>query len=282
MKPVVPKTHVDFLPDLNTINAERTSDYKAFLKHVATSTGVASYEQLALLYPAICQAAMEWLLIEKKSVDFGFVILHPQPHRSNWKQMMAAMFPTLGPALLGKSRVIKESLLTSSGFITKLLSGELLAIAQGRYVVWGIETELKRSWWKAMFRHESAKLSALGSINYAAYTAKAIAKLRPKIINAYLSFLRQVSYPCAKIQRSRVYSRGFIVPFVPKGRVRPVAVSDIPVFAVIPRDPQELVTPKLADVVLPNAVMPPVPDIQPATDDLRFSRGADAQGVKRD
>lgn len=282
MRPIDPKTGPEFLPDLATVKEGRVNDHKNFLKYVANTTGVASYEQLAILYPALCQAAMEWLLVEKQSVDLGFIILHPQPHRANWKQMMAAMFPTLGPTLLGKSRLIKDSLLTSTGFITKLLSGELLAIARGRYVVWGIETEVKRSWWKAMFRHESAKLSALGSVDYAAATARAIVKLRPKIVNVYLSFLRQVSYPCGKIQQSRAHRRGFIVPFVPKGRVRPVAVSDIPVAAVLPRDPAQLVTPKLADVVFEDAGVPPVPDLQQGAHDLRFSRGTDNAGVRRD
>lgn len=276
MSPAVPKTDL-ILPDLKTVKDLRTGEYKDFLKYVAQTTGAASYEQLTILYPALCQAAMEWLLTEKRSVDFGFIILHPQPHRSNWKQMLVAMFPTLGPALLGKTRIVKESILTSSGFLTKLLSGELLAIAAGRYVVWGVETELKRSWWKAMFRHEAGKLSALGSVDYAAYTAKKITQLKPKLVNAYLSFLRQISYPCAKIQHSRAYRRGFIVPFVPKGRVRAVAVEDVPVTPVVPRAPEELATPKLADVEFTDALVPSVSGVQPGAHDLRFPRGADVK-----
>lgn len=269
MSPIEPKTDFEFFPDLKTVVEGRKEDYKEFLRYVANTTGHASYEQLTILYPALCQAAMEWLLVEKKSVDFGFMLLHPTPHRANWKQMMVAMFPALGPTLLGKSRVFKESLLTSTGFVTKLLSGELLAIATGRYVVWGVETELKRSWRKAMLRHEAAKLSALGSINYAAYTAKQIVKLRPRLINAYLSFLRQISYPSAKIQQSRPHRRGFIVPYVPKDRVRAVAATNLPVVAVVPRDPQELATPKVADVAVEDAFLPSLLDIQPNNADLR-------------
>lgn len=269
-----PPHHNPHTPNLDTIDKEQRSlEYVEFLKYVAQSTGVINYAQLLILYPAICQAAMEWMLTKNRSVDFGFVVLHPCPHRANWKQMMVAMFPALGTALLGKSRLIKESLLTSTGFDTKLLSGELLAIASERYVVWGIETEVKRSWWKAMFRNEGAKLSAFGSVNYAANTARQIVNLRPRLTRAYLSFLRQIAHPCAKIKHSRVYGRGFIVPFVPKGRVHAVAVDNVPVTAVVVRDPEKLAVPSLKDVVSPDAGLPSVPDLQPPETDLRFPGG---------
>lgn len=256
--------------DMQTVSV-RSREYQDFLKYIANSTGQASYEQMAILYPAICQAAMEWMLVEKRSVDFGFVILHPSPYRANWKQIMIALFPTLGTALIGRPRLVKEALLTSTGFTTKLFSGELLAVSSGRYVVWGIETELKRSWWKALFRLETATLSALGSVQYAAFTAKQIQKLKPRLVNAYLSFLRQVSYPCAKIQQSRTYRRGFIAPFVPKGRVRPVAAGDIPVVAVVPRQPEDIAVRSVAEVAIPDAGVPSVPNFPPIETDLRVT-----------
>ncbi len=264
-------------PDLKTVLAatERSAEYIAFLKYVAQSTGFISYEQMAILYPAICQGAMEWLLQEKKSVDFGFMIMHPSPHRGNWKQALVALFPKLGPTIVGKSRLEREALLTASGLPVKMLSGELLAVSQERYVVWGIETELKRSWWKAMFRYESAKFKRLGSTGYAAYIARAITDLRVKLIRSYVSFLRQISYPCARIHHSRVFGgRGFIVPFVPKGKVRPVADSDIPVDYVVPRDPEKIAPPELAEVVPTDAGLPQLPSIQFKNQDLRVGGGA--------
>lgn len=266
------------LPDLHTLSEERSKEYDAFLKYVAQSTGAINYSQLSILYPAICQAAMEWLLVQKKSVDFGFALLHPRPHRANWQQIMVALFPKLGPTLLGKPRLEKEALLTASGFNTKLLSGETLAVAAERYIAWGIEVEPKRSWWKAMFRFEASKLSALGSTNYAAFTARQITNLRPKLTRVYLSFLKQIAYPCAKISKSRLCGRGFIVPYTPKGRVRAVAASDIPVVAVVPRAPEELPTPSLKEVVLENAGLPPVRSFQPENVDLRFLDGAEGGG----
>lgn len=270
-------------PSLKTIETqERSAEYSAFLKYAAQSTGVVSYEQLSVLYPAICQGAMEWLLREKKSVDFGFVILHPSPHRANWKQAMVALFPSLGPAMLGKPRAVRDAILTSSGFTTKMLSGELLAVAQERYVVWGIETELKRSWWKAMLRYEAAKFRKLGSTSYAAYIARSIVSLRAKLVRAYLSFLRQTSYPCARIQQSRLYRSGFIVPFVPKGKVRPVTDADIPVDLVVPRDPEKVVAPKLSDVVAANAEVPELPDLPQGVQDLRVPRRPDVERQRGD
>lgn len=271
---IVPPNPETAPPNLATVNlkAERSAEYAAFLKYVSTKSGVISYAQLSVLYPAICQGAMEWLLQEKKSVDLGFMLLHPTPHRANWKQAMIAMFPQLGPSILGKARVVREAILTSSGFETKMLSGELLAVGSEKYVMWGIEPELKRSWWKAMYRYEMSKFSQLGSIGYATYIAKAIVGLRAKLVRTYIAFLRQVSFPCARIQHSRVYSRGFIVPFVPKGNVRPATDKDIPVNLVVPRDPAEIVTPTLASVVSADAGLPSVPPVSSDPEDLRVPR----------
>jgi len=260
-------------PDILTVpQAVRSEEYKSFLKYVAQSTGVISYEQLAILYPAICQGALEWMLKEKKSVDFGFVILHPAPHRANWKQIMLALFPAIGPALLGKSSTLKKAILEGSGFFTKLLSGELLAVANERYIVWGIEPELKRGWWRAALRIESYRFSQLGSVDYASYVARTIVKLKPKLTRAYLSFLRQVAYPCAAIKWSRSHRRRYIVPLVEKNRVRPVVPSDIPTHTVVPRDPEKLVVPTLADCISTSPGLPEVSDIRREGQDLRITQ----------
>lgn len=271
--PSEPSTFPRSEPDLLTVpNDVRSGEYKAFLKYVAQSSGIISYEQLALLYPTICQAAMTWLLKEKKSVDFGFVILHPMPHRANWKQILLALFPTLGPSLLGKSRHMKHSILESTGCFTKLLSGELLAVASERLAVWGLELELKRSWWRAMFRLEQHNFNQLGSVDYASFIARQIVKLRPKIVGAYLSFLRQVAYPCARIQVSRSYKRGFIVPYVPRGKVKAISDQNVPVDIVVPRDSQELATPSLKHCISTAPGLPEVSDIRQNLENLRISK----------
>lgn len=261
-------------PDMLTVSQDdRSQEYRDFLKYVAETSGVISYQQLVVLYPAICQAAMTWLLDKKQSVDFGFARFHPCPHRANWKQIMVSLFPSMGTALLGKPRAVKEAILTSTGFLTKLLSGELLAVGSERYVVWGIETELKRSWWRAMYRMEMYKFSQLGSTGYATHTAKQIVRLKQRLVNAYLSFLRQVSYPVARIVHSRVYRRGYIAPYVPKGKVRPVALgADLPTDYVVTRDPERIVTPSLLDLASTDADVPEVPDIQQESKNLRITR----------
>lgn len=258
-------------PNMNTVRDERSQDYVSFIKYVAQSTGQISYDQLLILYPAICQAAMQWMLQEHKPVDFGFCLLHPSPYRANWKQIMVASFPKLGPTLLGKSSAIKEALMTSTGFFTKMLSGELLAIANDRYALWGIDLELKRSWWRAAHRLEFYKFTRLGSIEYAAYLARQIVKLRPKITSAYLSFLRQISLPLARIRKSTAYHRGYITPFVPKDRVRPVReVEDSGVDYVVARDPEKLPPPEPPPLAVEDSTLLEMSNIRPGAQDLRF------------
>lgn len=261
------------LPNLETVNTDgRASEYKEFLRYVSQKTGNCTFEQLAILYPAICQSAMEWLLVQRKSVDFGFAIIHPRCHRANWRSILLATFPRLGPSLLGKSRVIKEAILTACGFFTKLLDTKLLAIARDRYVVWGLDIELKRSWYRAMFRNESHIHSKLGSVEYASYIARQAVRLRPKMLSTYLAELRQISYPAAMVRRSRSYSRPFIVPFVPKGKVQAVVDNSYEVAVVVPREPEEVVPNEPQNMESPNETLLGLPNLRSESEDLRVSR----------
>ena len=272
MNPVPPNPDQEpVCPVTVTPNQERSADYARFLKYVSEKTGTISYTQLAVLYPALCQAAMEYLIAERRPVDMGFLVLHPCPHRANWKQIMLAQFPQLGPTLLGESAAVKEAMLDGTGAANKMLNGEMLAVCGERVIVWGVEVELKRSYWRAMLKYEYAKYRHLGSIGYAAYIARVIVALRPKIFRIYLSYLRQIAYPCARIKQSRVHRRGFIIPFVPRGKARPVSIEDIPVDFVVPRAPEQVAVPPLFEVVLPDAGVPQVSNIPDGPQDLRFT-----------
>jgi len=261
-------------PSIQTVNDD-TAEYKDFLKYVAQKTGHCSFEQLAILYPAICQAAMEWLLVERKSVNFGFCILHPRPHRANWREILLSTFPKLGPSLLGKSRVVKEAILTSCGFFNKLFDTKLLAVARHRFITWGIDVELKRSWWRAMLRRESYLHNKLGSVEYCSYIARCIDKLKPKTLSVYLSHLRQISYPAGKLFKSRSYSRAFIAPYVPKGKVQAIRDDGYEVSVVVPRKPEEVVPKEPSEVESPNETLLGLPDLRSKTADMRI--GGDKQ-----
>lgn len=271
MTAVDPNTFPKAEPDLKTLSLERSKEYEDFLKYVAQTTGHFSYSQLAIIWPAICQSAMQWILKEHKSVDFGFVVLHPSPLRANWKPILVALFPQLGPSLLGKSKAHKQGLLEAMGFFSKFFSAEMLSVARERYAIWGIEAELKKSWWRAMFRLEEHRFGQLGSVEYASYVARQINKIRSKMVRCYLAFLRQISYPCGAVKYSRTYRRPFLVPFVPKGRVRPVGDADVPVHVVVPRGQEQIVTPKLADCLETSPGLPEVSDLRPASTDMRIT-----------
>lgn len=268
---VPPHDHV-LPPDLLTVSAaDRSAEYSAFLKYVSEQTGNISYAQLSILWPAVCQSAMTWLLVEHKSIDMGFAIFHPRPHRANWKELLVSQFPTLGPTLLGQPRIVKEALLKASGFLSKLLDSELLAIGSERVATWGIDIELKRSWWRAMFRHEFYKLSRLGSIEYASHTARKIVLLRKKILRTYFSYLRQIAFPLGAVKNSKTFSRGFLVPKVEKRRARPTNKSSRPVVVVADRESPEFTTDERSEVPVTDANVPQVPDLRPESPQLRVT-----------
>lgn len=258
-------------PNLKTVQQDgRSTEYREFLKYVAQKTGHCTFEQLAILYPAICQAAMEWVLVERKSVDLGFAILHPRPHRANWQSILLAKFPRLGPSILGKSRVIKEAILTSCGFFNQMFDTKLLALAKQRYVVWGLEIELKRSWWRAMFRREGYLHSKLGSVEYCSYIARCIDKLKPKILSVYFSHLRQINYPAGRLFKSRSYRRPFIAPYVPEGKVKAIKDDGYEVSVVVPRQPEEIIPKESPNLESPNETLLGLPNLRPEATDMRI------------
>ena len=235
--PGTPKKPPVDLKSLMSDASQRSGEYRAFLKYTAEKTGVASYEQLALVWPAFCQAAMEWMILRKKSVDLGFCQLHPSPMRANWKQILIAKFPFLGPRLFGKSRKDKERLMELCDFDVQFCDSKMLALVSGRYVAWTMEVEPRKSWWRAMFKQEVKVFNALGSLSYAEFIAKKINDLRARLIRTYLTYLRQVAYPAARVYRGGTGKRAYLAPYVPSGKVRPVDTPDGDVSVVVPRNP---------------------------------------------
>jgi hypothetical protein len=207
---------------------------------------------------------------EGKSVDFGFVTLHPCPYRSNWKQIMLSLFPRLGPALLHKSAEERDSVMVSSGAYAFMFRSKLLAIQVGHLVQWGIEVEPKRSWWRATFRREEYLFKSKGAVEYAKYIASSIkTRMYYKMLRCYISFLRQVALPVGTIRKIGASGHGRLWPYVPVGRVRPVALSHVPSDWVVARDPEKVDPNPCIAVADPDEELQKVLHIQPEAPDVR-------------
>ena len=246
----------------------KAPELRAFLMHVVRETGVTDFRSLAVIWSAICQAALSWLIREKKSIDLGFCVIHPTPFRANWKQILVAQFPKLGGKLAGKGREAKATYLEDSGFTNALGDASLPAISEDDSIMYGVEVETRRVWNKAVLRHESDKLRKLGSSGYQTYTARQIlVRLKNKMIGAYISFLNKISLPCGAVRRSRVDRSPLLVKYVPKGKIRPVGARDVETYTVVPNKSLEQGEPVIVEDE--DAPLHSLSSLQSAIEDVR-------------
>lgn len=224
-------------------SVHKSAELRAFLKFVSERSGnVFTETQLKVFWPLLCQAALEWMVVERKSVDLGFLNLHPCPYRANWKAILLAVFERLGPALWLKSRVEKEAIIKAAGLHAFLMRGELMAVSQGKGIlVWGVETEVKRAWYKAVFSYETLILRVKGPYDYCRYAARQINdRFRETMLRCYYRYLYQVSFPVGSVFKSRLGGGQTLRPRIPKGRVRPVGIRSVPTSRVVPRTPEDV------------------------------------------
>lgn len=259
-------------PEREPMEGARVTEYKEFLRFVADKSGIVSYNQMLILWPAISSAMMEWMIRNNKSVDFGFAIIHPSPLRANWKQVMLSWFPTLGSTFIGKGPSKREAILELVNFQNRLLKSELLSIVSDRLVPVGIEVELKRSWWRHTLREELHHYNSIGAVAYAKRVARKIRDLQKKLTASYFSWLRQISFPCGKVNRGTSANADTLVPNIPEGKVRAARFENIPVHVVVPRKSEDVVRTLESVGQEDSFLLQELSDLQSDSEDLWKSR----------
>lgn len=250
---------------------------KAFVEDLHAKSGIDQLPVLKALWNAICNHMAYWLLIEQKSIDFGWFKLHAFPVRANWKQILLArhkVLPSIG-RMTGEDRL---AAIYENGVGASLQETTLVALKgdhHEKHVDWTVEVEPTKAWddyVKAMELHRLGN-SADGT-EYPSWWGTTWYKLRNNALDVLLRFASQSGIPAATLGAGGYRSRSGFVDHVPKGRVLPANVDDTEVSAVVADSPAAVRLPDGSVAGLQETQrMPKMPVVRLRLPDMRKSRG---------
>lgn len=172
---------------------------------------------------------------------------------------------------LGRTK--KQRFIYDSGIGDAMLEPDMLAYMPGLDIVYtGIEIEYKRIWFTNVKKHELEKLRKKGRSGYAKSILNSCRKaLVSSHCDLFSQWLSQTRRPAAKLVDGNVPSSVALVPFVPKGCVRPQPPKSCPTFVCQPDNLTERAAKQRGLVDEPSEEVLQVPPVQPTPTDVRDS-----------
>jgi len=198
----------------------RSSD---FVKYVARRVG-GKASVFQTVWTAMIQEAPAYLLDEKKPINLGFGELYALPYRANWREIMQAKFPRLALALKKTPRELVPPFLINTGWDAELFNSDLVEMkGKDKHHGWCVIFAPNEQWFKIVRAYERDQRAALGATKYATRFTKLVRKLSNRILKYFLNHVTQTSIPAAAVRHSPRSGGDYLVPHIPKGRVRPTA-----------------------------------------------------------
>jgi len=243
-----------------------------FINYVARRVG-ANPSVMKAVWAAIVQEAPAYLLEEQRTIDMGFVDLAAVPYRENWKQIMHAKFPNLAPSLKKVPKELAEAYLFNVGWDAEMLNSELCEFHRnGAHLGWAIEAHEKRQWAQIVNGYESKQRAHLGAAAYAKRWIRLVRRAGTRILRYFVAYVAKTTLPCAAIRNGGNARGDYLVPYIPKGKVRATAPQGFVVHCVNDPKPGEIKSPEVASLQGPFEEVPPVPLIPQSVKDV-WKRG---------
>ena len=212
----------DIAPDTAEIIEVSDKVDEEFLREVIRRTQFADMPKMKILWAAIIQVAMQWMVNQRKPLHLGFATIFAAPYRSNWKSIMLAFFPKSHSAC-NRSGPKSEKAMEEMGITRHFRSRELLEITPDHTCNWKLEVIPTRLWAQCVAKIERIRIQH-GREAYAKFIARSIMRLQKHIAAAYRNFALRAAAPAARFQRLAVGNRQALVPSTPKGGIRPCSV----------------------------------------------------------
>jgi len=249
---------------------ERSEDTEDFIDFVHKRRAVDS-SVLRLAIDLICREAPYWLTQKKKPIDLGFVRIFALPYRANWKEILLAKFRDIA-WVFSSNKETKDNALREAKFNEHLCRLEMLSIdRQIRHIHWTLEAVPTKQWEKDAAEIEMTK-QASGDSVYIKLYEKLVAALAPRILEVFTDYVQKVSRAFPEICSSGKSGSQKLVPYRGEKKLLPKIGGNIPVYVSVSDKPQSFDKREkdVAVLVRPTiASVPQLPNISPATDDLR-------------
>ena len=144
----------------------------------------------------------------------------------------------------------------------ELLNSELCEFHRnGGHFGWTLETRTKRQWDAITYEYERKYRERLGAGQYAKRWIKVVNRVAGRILRYFINYVAKTSIPCAAIRDGGNKRGNYLVPHVPKGKVRPTAPEHHTIYAVNDAQQGEIKSPEIAVVQGEIKEVPPVPII---------------------
>lgn len=152
-------------------------------------------DQMELIWAMICKRMSEWLLVQRKPIDFGFVKLHPAPLRPDWQvQMLARRKHGKTPADVS------------------VMSPDLMATGRDGVMTWSVFVEHTKDWKTASERVERQRLKVMGREGYAKNIATYADHAKSRFSRLFKNWIQEIACPPARICESYRHGDFTIVP----------------------------------------------------------------------
>lgn len=275
----------------------RSEQYRSFAEFVAKERGLPADVVLVVL-TAVAQVGARWLL-DRQSIDLGFVKLVALPFRVNWKEIISFKCrPWKLSNIMGRRKADRRVILDQLGFPGIACSPHNIGLPNRpgaflRRLDYTIEAIPHQSFEAAVEVAEKERMR-LGRTGYVAQYEDAVEKLYDNIIDSLAHYTRKVHSAWATVREVRCSG---VLSFLPVSRhavkVRGVPLSKLPVhlcppdsdFSVLAEkkgasDPG-LVQAQDAEVLKMSALPPADDDVRerPGYTDLDESRSIGAVGL---
>lgn len=208
---------------------EAPKSNKSFVESLHRTTRIDDLSVLKTLWNAICNHMAYWLIVEQRSIDFGWFKLHAFPVRANWKQIVVARYPEVKAAarMAGESR---DDLLGAAGVISGLQQTDIIALRGERHertVGWTVEVEPTQHWDDYADAAERDRVrEATSGDEYVSLWGRTMFRLRDSILTCLCRFASQSALPAATVGKGGSGHRGGFVDYLRADGVRPVDVDD--------------------------------------------------------
>lgn len=193
-----------------------------FLKELVRRSNVLTLPQLKIFWAAVIQTAMQWMLNHRKPLHLGFATVFAVPYRSNWKSILLAFFPKSYSACNNSGPKSQEAM-EKMGIIRHFRSRELLEITTDNTCNWKLEVVPTRLWAQCVAKVERQRM-VHGADAYAKFIARTIVRMQKHIAAAYRHFSLRTAVPAARFRRLAVGNMQELIPYTPKGGIRPIAI----------------------------------------------------------
>lgn len=170
-----------------------------------------SREEVAYWWRQFCDQSLRWLAVKEKTVDMGFIKLHPCPFRENWKTILYMRFPKFGAATSMMKDPELTYLMNASGLTDQMMSGDMLAI-KNKLVYRSVDVELSKTWYKTVKRVETARYKSLTNWGYAQNIADGVKRQLKRLFKSYRAWLAHIALPTARVEYGQLEGLYQLVP----------------------------------------------------------------------